>query len=63
MLIESYSSTRLEDSTVLSIANVGVVVLSGFIGFSLFKEKLTNRKIIGLLCSILAIGILFWAQN
>lgn len=63
MLIESYGITNLEDSTILSIANVGVVVISSFIGFSLFKESLTTRKIIGLVCSILAIGVLFWAQT
>ncbi len=63
MLIESYSSTTLEDSTVISIANVSIVAISNIIGFSIFKEKLTSLKIIGLACSIAAISILFWAQG
>lgn len=63
MLIESYSSTSLEDSTVLSISNVGIVIISNIIGFSIFKEKLTKLKLIGLVCSITAIFVLFWAQG
>lgn len=63
MLIEAYSTTNLEDSTILSITNVAIVALSGFIGFSLFKEKLTKRKIVGLATSIFAIIVLFFAQS
>lgn len=62
MLIEAYRSTSFEDSTILSITNVAVVVLSSLVGFSLFKEKMTTRKTIGLLTAIFAIIFLFIAQ-
>ena len=59
LLILSYSTTGWQDSTVLAITNVSVVLLSSLIGFMAFKENAPLRKIIGLICAILAIAILY----
>jgi drug/metabolite transporter (DMT)-like permease len=63
LLILSYSTTGWQDSTVLAITNVSVVLLSSLIGFIVFKENATARKVIGLISAILAIGILYIANN
>ena len=55
LLLLSYRSTHWEDSTVLAITNVSVIICSAMIGFIVFKERKTNKKIIGLLAAILAI--------
>src|SRR5690606_27217476 len=47
MLIESYRQLNWNDSSILAIINVSVVVLSGIVGFTLFREHLTTRKVIG----------------
>ena len=62
LLILSYSTTGWQDSTVLAITNVSVVLLSSLIGFVAFKENAPLRKIIGLISAILAIGILYYAN-
>lgn len=59
LLILSYSTTGWQDSTVLAITNVSVVLLSSMIGFIAFKENASKQKIIGLISAILAIGILY----
>ena len=55
LLLLSYRSTGWTDSTVLAITNVSVILCSALIGFIIFKERKTNKKIIGLLAAILAI--------
>lgn len=60
-LLVSYSATELDDSSILAITNVGVVLCSSLIGFALFKEESTPRKVIGLLASIAAIVSLYFA--
>lgn len=59
LLILSYSATGWQDSTVLAITNVSVVLLSSMIGFIAFKENASKQKIIGLISAIFAIGILY----
>jgi len=61
LLILSYSATGWQDSTVLAITNVSVVLMSSMIGFVIFKENASTRKIIGLISAILAIGILYYS--
>jgi uncharacterized membrane protein len=61
-LILSYSTTGWQDSTVLAITNVSVVLLSSMIGFIAFKENASKQKIIGLISAILAIGILYFSN-
>ena len=63
LLIHSYRTTGWQDSTVLAVTNVSVVLLSSFIGFLAFEENATSRKIIGLISAILAIVILSLANK
>lgn len=58
LLMESYRDTGWRDSVVLAVNNVGIVLLSSIFGLLLFKENLTKRKVLGLVCAILAICIL-----
>lgn len=63
LLLESYRSTGWPDSTVLAIMNVSVVLVSALLGFIAFREKATQKKMIGLIASILAIVILYLANK
>ncbi|MCH2224647.1 MAG: EamA/RhaT family transporter [Crocinitomicaceae bacterium] len=63
LLLLSYQTTGWNDSTVLAITNVSIVLCSAIIGFVAFKENSSTKKIIGLVASILAIVILFFSQN
>ncbi len=62
LLLLSYSSTGWQDSTVLAITNVSVVLASAIIGFIVFRENAGTRKIIGLVAAILAIATLYIAS-
>jgi drug/metabolite transporter (DMT)-like permease len=63
LLILSYSSTGWNGSAVLAITNVSVVLLTSIIGFSLYREKITPLKIIGLIAAIGAISLIYYANN
>ena len=60
-LLESYKSSGWNDSTVLSIMNVSIVLVSALIGFVSFKENVNRQKIVGLVASVLAIVLLYFA--
>ena len=62
LLLRSYETTGWDDSTVLAITNVSVVLLSAVIGFTAFKESTTTQKIIGLISAVLAICVLYIAN-
>lgn len=62
LLLRSYETTGWDDSTVLAITNVSVVLLSAIIGFTAFREATTTQKIIGLVSAILAICVLYLAN-
>ncbi len=62
LLLLSYSTTGWNDSTVLAICNVSVVLLAAIIGFLGFKENFNKLKIIGLTASIAAIVLLYLAS-
>ena len=62
LLITAYSSTGWSDSTVLAVVNVSIVITSAVLGFLAFKEALSKQKLIGLICSVLAIGLLYAAN-
>jgi drug/metabolite transporter (DMT)-like permease len=62
LLITAYSSTGWSDSTVLAVVNVSIVITSAILGFLAFKEALSKQKMIGLVCSVLAIGLLYAAN-
>jgi len=63
LLLLSYKTTGWNDSTVLAITNVSVVLLAALLGFIAFKENVTTRKIFGLIAAIAAIVILYFANN
>lgn len=52
-LLESLN--ELPSSTVFPVANMGIILFSTFISVLLFREKISRKKSIALLCSILAI--------
>jgi drug/metabolite transporter (DMT)-like permease len=56
LLVKSYNTLDLDPHQILSIANVGVVIISAILGFSLFKEKFTTQKTIGLILCLAALG-------
>lgn len=58
LLMLSYSTTGWTDSTVLAVTNVSVVIFSALIGFIIFKEQSTFKKLLGLGAAVLAIVIL-----
>jgi drug/metabolite transporter (DMT)-like permease len=62
LLLLSYKTTGWNDSTVLAVTNVSVVLCSALIGFIIFKEQSTTKKLIGLLAAILAIATLYFAN-
>jgi multidrug transporter EmrE-like cation transporter len=62
-LISSYKTTGWADSTVLSVINVSVVLMSTMIGLIFFKEKINRLKLIGLVLSLSAIAFLCFAEN
>lgn len=62
LLIVSYKSTGWNDSTVLAIMNVSIVMIAALVGFIAFKENVTTRKILGLIAAITAIVLLYFAH-
>jgi hypothetical protein len=55
----SYQATGWNSSTVLAITNVSIVILTGAIGLSIFKEGVTKLKITGFVCALFAIALLY----
>lgn len=62
LLMLSYSTTGWQDSTVLAVTNVSVVVASAILGFLVFRENTTMKKLIGLLAALTAILTLYYAS-
>jgi drug/metabolite transporter (DMT)-like permease len=56
LLVKSYNTLDLDPHQILSIANVGVVLITSILGLSLFKEKFTVQKTIGLILCLAALG-------
>ena len=61
-LLESYQSLTWQDSSILAVVNVSVVLLSVIIGFIVFKEALSKRKMIGILAALIAIFLLYFTS-
>jgi drug/metabolite transporter (DMT)-like permease len=57
-LVRCLDSPGAESSFVFAIVNVGVVLLSFFIGWMVFNEKPNARKIIGLVLALISIVVL-----
>jgi uncharacterized membrane protein len=47
-----------ETSRVIPLHNIGVTLLPAILGFTLLKEKINKKVIIGLLCSLISILLL-----
>jgi len=62
-LLLAYRTTGWADTTVLALTNVSVVLGTVIIGFVLFKEARTSKKMIGLAVAILAIITLYVAER
>lgn len=56
LLLESLD--ELPSSTVFPVANMGVILISTFFSVLFFKEKISLKKSLALVCSILAIGLI-----
>jgi drug/metabolite transporter (DMT)-like permease len=63
LLIVSYTSTGWDDSSVLAIINVSVVLISAVLGFIVFRERVSLSKILGLVAAIAAILFLFLSNQ
>ena len=61
LLMASYKSVSWGDTTVLTIINVSVVLISSVIGFIAFKELVNTKKIVGILAAVTAILVLYFA--
>jgi drug/metabolite transporter (DMT)-like permease len=61
LLISAYRATGWNDSTVLAINNVSIVIFSAIVGFLFFKEPAGWRKVAGLTVSLIAIVLLYVA--
>jgi len=59
-LLESYQILTWQDSSILAVVNVSVVLLSVIIGFIIFKEVISKRKLIGILAALIAIFLLYF---
>ena len=56
LLVKSYSTLPLAPQQILSLANVGVVIFAAILGVTLFKEKFTIQKTIGLFLCLAALA-------
>ncbi len=63
LLILSYKTTGWDDSSVLAIINVLVVLVSALLGFVAFREKVSYAKILGLVSAVAAIIFLFLSNR
>ncbi|WP_250432657.1 EamA/RhaT family transporter [Hanstruepera flava] len=54
-LLKALDHESLESSTIFTVNNVAIVMLSGLIGFILFKEKLSIKNWLGVVVAILSI--------
>jgi drug/metabolite transporter (DMT)-like permease len=58
-ILKSYRTLNWQDSSVLAVANVSIVILSVFVGLMVFKEQVNKIKIAGILSALLAITLLY----
>jgi len=58
-ILKSYRTLNWQDSSVLAVANVSIVILSVFVGLLVFKEQVNKIKIAGILSALLAITLLY----
>lgn len=54
-LLKALQTKNMETSTIYTLNNVGIVLLSTLIGFLFFKEKISSKNMLGICFSIIAI--------
>lgn len=54
-LTKALQNESMESPTIFTILNIGVILLSTFVGILFFKEKLSKKNYLGILLSILAL--------
>lgn len=54
-LTKALQTENMESPTIFTILNIGVILLSTFVGILFFKEKMSKKNYIGILLSILAL--------
>ncbi|MCF6349762.1 MAG: EamA family transporter [Flavobacteriaceae bacterium] len=54
-LLKALQTKGLDSSTIFTVNNVGIVLLSSIIGLLLFKEKLSKMNYFGIILSVIAI--------
>ncbi len=52
----------LGGSIVIPLVNVGIILLSAVVGFTIFQEQLTNRRKVGFSLAVAAIILLSWSH-
>ena len=57
-LVQAYDSEFLAMSSIVSINNLGIIVLSAFGSWAIFKEQIKGRKLWGVVVAVMAIVIL-----
>ncbi|MES2589444.1 MAG: DMT family transporter [Bacteroidota bacterium] len=62
LIMATYQNLTWNDSTILAVTNVSIVIVSAFTGFLAFKEQLNSLKIFGLIASVSAIVTLYFAS-
>ena len=58
-ILKSYTTLNWQDSSVLAVANVSIVILSVFVGLLVFKEQINKIKIAGIISALFAITLLY----
>ena len=61
-LLESYQSLPWQDSSILAVVNVSVVLLSVITGFIVFNERLNPKKLIGIVAALISILLLYFSS-
>ena len=61
-LLEAYQSMPWQDSSILAVVNVSVVLLSVITGFIVFKEILNQKKLVGIIAALISIFLLYFAS-
>lgn len=54
-LTKALQNENMESPTIFTILNIGVILLSTFVGILFFKEKLSKKNYLGILLSIIAL--------
>ena len=62
LLLQAYDVIDYNNSSIVAIVNVSVVVLSALFGFIIFKEGFSMKKAIGIIASLMAIISLYFAS-